>query len=231
MFVSTKDRVNSSTNIFEKNIRAVFMSTNNQIRLSKAIYQMHKSNGGIRNYIYFRTLVPKAMLYWISELAIDTASQTNDIYTIDQLYYINKKFIKTHDNLYTFTTNEPLCTIPDTNVYKISTPIAVCDENNATSVTYKKYGELMASDYGQVDVWQTQTTEVSDDLKRYKNAIPVWQRTMHSRCYDTSNEGYRYSIDASSTGCILRGYDSDFKKIQDDKLALYTKNNTRSDNY
>ncbi len=225
MKLSHKDRINTSTVLHEKNIKDIFMTVNNQVRLTKTLYQMHKNNGGIMKYVHFRTIIPKQMENWIQNFCIEDHLETEDVYIIDQVYFLNKMFVKQNDFFYKFTTNENINIVPDTNPYKLTTAIADFDiDGGETKIEEKKYTSLLAHEYGQVDVWREQTTEVTNNVSRYCNKIPVWQRSMNNRYYDQDNEGYANTIENSSHDNILLGYGDTFKNLQDQKLGLLKKN-------
>lgn len=223
-FLSRKDMINVPIAIYQKNIKDTFIAQDNQVNVSKRIYQLHKSNGGILNYIYFRSILQARMREWISGFSFENISQVHDIYSVDHIYYLNKIFIKKCYDLYTFKAKDKLDIVPDSNVYRLSAAIGVTDDNDNIAIKNIKYNEMLASDYNQVDVWREQTTEISDGFSRYNNSIPVWQRSMNIRKYDTDNEGYAAS-ERSSLGNVLSGYGSAFKDLQNAKEALYQKNN------
>jgi hypothetical protein len=233
-FKSRKEIINRPTFIYEKNLYDVFMSGNNQIYITKQIYLLHRSNHGILDYLYFKGIIPYKMQNWISKIRIP-----NDNHSVDLLYYLNKNFIQTHYNLYEYKSeakSEAKNTMPtfDTNVYRSEANIGYCDEDESISGTNihahirpKKYSELLASDYGLIDVWEKQTVEISpESAARYGVKVPVYQRSMQIRNYDRSNEGYSSTSDRASLNTFVSGYGDAFRSIQNRSDELYKKYNS-----
>ena len=218
MLLSKKERTNNPTKIYEKSVYNTFMHTTNQVYLTKAIYQLHKKNGGVLNYIYFRSILPIKMFEWLSKFYTD-GSQFHDGLSI--LDYLNKVFIKESTALYEYKPKDVLAV---TSPSRIDVNISEYNDNHIITKT-KKYGEMLAHDYGSIDVWTETSTEVTNLASRYNNKVPVWQRSMNTRHYSRDNEGYSDKPERSSLGNIIGGYGSDFSNLQDMKEKLYQKNN------
>lgn len=219
-FLSYKDALNVPTMIYEKNSKDLFMTVSNQIYLTKQIYMLHKHNHGRLGYLYFKTVVPKKMMQWINAMLIPQKSLSTDI-----LYYLNKVFVKDASNLYTFKTSDNIDLVVDRNVYKNPISLSSYDDNTNTIITdVKQPNHLLASDYGLIDVWQPQTTEVTNAAFRYRNAIPVWKSGMNVRHYDRNNDGLRAPIARSSIDTFVSGYGSAYQSIIDMKDEQYKKN-------
>lgn len=223
-WLSSKEKSNKPTTIYDKSPTDIFMSEENIRKVIKEVFLLHQSNGGKLHYLYFRRILPNIMYKWVNCNKIPTSLN------IDIIEYLNKLFIKRHDNLYTFKTNsrvddeQPLI---DTNVYRVGTTLGITTEDDQIMSVRKKGKELMASDYQLIDVWKEQTTEISSASSRNGNKIPVWQRSMNTRNYDRSGEGYA-SIDSSEASWDnhSRGYGSAFSDLVKKNQDLYTKNNT-----
>jgi hypothetical protein len=223
-WLSTKERLNKSTTIYDKSPTDIFMSEENIRKIIKEVFLLHQSNGGKLNYLYFRRILPNIMYKWVNCNKIPNSPN------MDIIQYLNKLFIKRHDNLYTFKTDnfvnnyQPLI---DTNVYRVGTTLGITTEDDQIMSIRKKGKELMASDYQLIDVWKTQTTEVSSASSRTGNKIPVWQRSMNTRNYDRSGEGYA-NIDSNEARWDnqSRSYGSAFSDLVKKTQDLYKKNNT-----
>src|SRR6185369_1926872 len=180
-----------------------FMNVNNQLEVIKIIYRSHQNNGGKQPYSYFRSIIPTKMKSWIPQFLIKYINLSYaDIEYAGDLYFINKQFIKDHHSLYK-TRNVQI----DSNVYKLDTSLFTYDEDTGNLIEeVKQLKDLTAADYGLIDVWEKQTTEVSARNMRYGNAIPVWQRSMNIRHYDRANEGFDKAARYSSMDNIVLGY-------------------------
>jgi len=214
-FISQKDINNKPIVIVKINDKKVFMSISNQINVTKQIYLLHKSNSGVLGYLYFKGIVPQAMSKWISTQMIPDHQSSECI--VD---YLNKMFIRKHSELYEFKTNDNIQIIPDNNVYRGSA-IVTSYEGDRMITQEKKYKDLLASDYGSIDVWAEETTEYSDADMRYSNKIPFWRTTVHARHYDKSNDGFRSNVERSSLGNSISGYGDAFADLQNRTISLY----------
>lgn len=225
-WLSTKEKNNKPTTIYDKSTEDIFMSEENIKKLSKEVFLLHQSNGGKLHYLYFRRILPNYMHTWINGRRNPVSNRINNIGITE---YLNKLFIIKHDNLYTYKTDnyinndQPLI---DSNVYRVDTTLGMTVDDNIVPIR-KKGKELMASDYQLIDVWKEQTTEVSSSDFRNGNKIPIWQRSMNIRNYDRSGEGYA-AIDSNeaSLDTHSRGYGSAFSDLIKKNQDLYTKNNT-----
>ena len=221
-WLSTKEKLNKPTVIYDKSTEDIFISEENIRKISKEVFLLHQYNGGKLHYLYFRRILPNIMFQWINNRR-NPISNNMDIIT-----YLNKLFIIKHDNLYVYKTNSLINDQPliDSNVYRVNTTLGMTIDDNIVPIR-KKGKELLASDYQLIDVWKEQTTEVSSASSRNGNKIPVWQRSMNIRNYDRSGEGYA-AIDSNEASLdnISRGYGSVFTDLIKKNQDLYKKNNT-----
>lgn len=221
-FLSRKEIINKPTAIIDREDRYVFMTTTNQLNITKQIYMLHKKSGGILDYLYFRSIIPTLMDRWITKTYIPENS-----YNMDTIDYLNKRFVKQHPQLYTFKTCDPIEHVVDNNVYKTRLNLGECDDEFKTRVVSKSHGELLAHDYDSIDVWAEQSTEYTNNDMRYRNTVPLWQKSMNTRHYDKDNQGYRSSKDHSSLHTIVSGYGGAFTDLQNKKIAMYEEATTR----
>lgn len=226
--LSKKNRINVATTVEENHIIKLFTSLTNQIVLTKQIYKLHRENGGRLNYIYFKSILPNIINAWILKYSIAELSQ-HDIYSMDVVSYLNKQFIDNNYHLYEFKSEAVFTVKPDTNPYKLDAMIGYCkDGDDRVNIKPKKYTELLAQDYNQIDVWAEQSTSVSINDSRYNDEIPVWQSSMNIRNYDRDNEGYREGPERSSLGNMLMGYGGAFDSLIKAAEDKYQKNNNIS---
>jgi hypothetical protein len=196
-------------------ISSRFMSIANQLELTKIIYRKHQNNNGKHTYSYFRSIIPTKMKLWIPHFIKQYINDTfADIAYAGNLYFVNKQFIKDHYPLY--KTNDVRV---GSNVYKLDTSIFSYDEETGNLIeTIKPLKDIMAADYGSIDVWTKQSTEVTSKNMRYGNKIPVWQRSMNIRHYDRANEGFDKAARYSSMDNIVLGYNGAMVDIIGRKL-------------
>lgn len=223
-FLSFKEQNNVATKIYEKSSLDVFMSNKNKLLLTKEIYLLHKGNNGILDYLYFKNVVESAMIEWISNML---AMNDCDTRSMDILVFLNKTFIKTHGYLYEYKSRDKIEVLVDTNVYRSEASIGYCDDDDNIQIQQKKYKDLLASEYGSIDVWKEQSVEMTPDSRaRYGIKVPFYQRTMQIRHYDRSNEGYSTTADRASLNNFVSGYGSALTAIQNKKDELYKKYNS-----
>jgi len=196
------------------------MSIANQICVTKQIYQLHKNNTGTLDYLYFKSVVPTRMSEWL--LNYNGPLESNE----SIVFYLNKLFIKSCFELYTYKTDTNIAAALDTNVYRSEMTMGTCDDNDNIITVTKKYNDLLASDYGSIDVWALQTTEVSTANARNKNMVPIYQKSMNVRKYDKDNQGYRSTLEHASLNTNLNGYGTDMASLIAKKLAQTQKNDS-----
>jgi hypothetical protein len=159
-----------------------------------ALNTRHKTN---TPSIDIRRDTPVYMEKWAHAQNLDEYEnmQNNWLTTLD---YINKKFVKEHGFMYDIGNTNTF------NVFRIKDRVS----DPCGNTTLKRYDEMTATDYQTLDVWRHQETKVFDDLFRYGNRVPQWQKSMQKRPYDRANEGYHESdSDRSSIETQIHGYD------------------------
>lgn len=201
MYTITKKYINNvSTASCEKNIKINFMHISNQINLTKKVYLLYKANNGLIGYLHFKKIVPARMLAWISKNKDITETIPN---AIDMLSYINKLFLRQNHDIYSSTDIAAENNIFRSN-FNVSTSfpgrpgVAMIVEKNGASLT--------ADDIKNLDVWEECSTEINNDAMRYRNSVPIWQKSMNTRHYDRGNQGYRSSPEHSSITTFVSGY-------------------------
>ncbi len=211
-YLSIKEANNQPTIIYRKSNLFSFMNLANQRLLTKKVYFLHKSNNGKNTYLYFKSIVPRRMKEWANEKNINTYSEIV-LGESDVLDYLNKKFISDNHNLYScFDQNyRPL----ESNSYKSKVTLTFSSlDGDQHAAIEKDPRELLAHDYGNLDVWAKQTTEITASQQRQWNKIPFWQRTMNNRHYDRSNQGFHHADPArASLNASQYGYGDEISKL------------------
>jgi hypothetical protein len=156
-----------------------FLCSANQRVVVKQAYNMSQKMNMDLGYLYFKEAIPKAMERW--------QYRDEETQTMEALEFLNKKFLRDNKDLFMI----PNC---DTNVYKSSevlTHITVEEDGKIVkNQQVKKPKDIYALDMHLLDVWSQQTTDIVNAYNRYGNQIPVWQRSMNTRHYDRSNQGF-----------------------------------------
>jgi hypothetical protein len=204
-----------------------FLQIKNQIHLIKEIYQLHKSNHGKLTYLDIRKKVPDNMVKWSSKNnleELDFIMHDSESFEIFEHYqepavinYINKLFINDSKFLYQSVSLSKSNT-PIDNVFRSSADIGyfMNDDNKIVTIN-KKFTDFTAEDFQNLDVWKEKTVESNTSNYRYGNKIPVWQKSMNSRHYDSNNEGLRNDIEKSSLHNISNGHKKDMDELLDIK--------------
>ncbi|NDB85391.1 MAG: hypothetical protein EB127_22215, partial [Alphaproteobacteria bacterium] len=152
-------------------------------------------------------------------------SATGLINYVEVLRSINEHFSKFVHNYFKWNVYNPFH-----DLVEVSNP--------ASGNRYLKKGsEMTPDDYGTLDLWRNQITQVSNKNFRNNNKIPAYQAGLHTRNYDRGNEGLKYDEDQSSMENHIHGYDIDTQstviadKINDawminenQKIKNFTKN-------
>ncbi len=198
MDLSVKDNNNQETILEYKSNRAVFLDVINQKKLTLLFFTMHRENGGLLGSCFFKELIPAMMYAWAEEKNLD-AFKSLDLQSACQ--HINSKFIKANRDVYLDSHRGPNSElVPDVNVFKQKATLA--------KGTTKRYIDMTAQDYGSLDVWRAQRVDQWNNNFRYKNKIPMWQKSMARRHYDTGNDGLtERDYRNASKPQPVRGYD------------------------
>ena len=179
----------------------VFLLKENVAYISKYIYMMHRQNGGRMSQGLFMKAVPELMRMWSIKENVDMFEGGFDwALTLD---YLNNRFVDDHKSYYATDG-------ADTNVFQAIIPVGTVDEYGGKVYESKKYDEMTAFDYQNLDVYGPMRTFVSDVSGPYrnKNRIPVNQKSMNTRQFSRENEGLRSENWArASLEVPIRGYD------------------------
>jgi hypothetical protein len=197
--MSVKDEKNQtrSDHFAQMNKSELFLRPDNishMIQYIIALNTQHKTNNSPGD---IRRDTPVYMERWARTRNLDDYENMQDNW-LTTLDFINKKFVKEHGFMY------DRGNVNTFNVFRIKDRVS--DECGNTSL--KRYDEMTATDYQTLDVWRHQETKVWDNLFRYGNRVPQWQKSMQKRSYDRANEGYHDADpDRSSLETQIHGYD------------------------
>jgi hypothetical protein len=194
-----------------------FMSIDNQIYLNKVIYQLHKDNGGTLPYTHFKSIVGKQMAIWLKNIRFGWDMTLGGL---------NDAFCTQNANIYERNNVNGIDLEADANVYRLGTNITSYDENDNIVSEVKSFKNLMAADYGSINVWRE--INVTNDQAKYRNnnRIQVDRRSRHIRHNDRTPGGYHASAEESSLNGISRGYGNamtDLIKKHEDLRNSYNK--------
>ena len=121
-----------------------------------------------------------------------------DLDILTSLRKLNKKFITNHACVYDKSNKASM------NVFRVMDTVTVDACGNEET---KKYSEMTADDYRNMDVWQNNQEYTYNKRNRYNNAIPMWQKSMNIRHYEKESDGLHTSnSDRASLDSQLRGY-------------------------
>lgn len=179
----------------------VFNSTSNVDYITKHMYLKHSYSGGVTPQGVFTKAIPLMMMNWSVTQNLDSFEGWNNYHYILTLDYINDKFIKDHKEYYTVEGS-------DTNIFKVEVPVGHMNEFDGKVYEKKKYDEMTAQDYQNLDVYgPMQVFTQNGEKNRYKNKIPTWQRSMNIRQYSKENEGLASNSWARASLVVpIRGY-------------------------
>lgn len=176
---------------------AIFMSDDNRIYLTKIIYNMHKDLGGTLPYTHFKSVMYKRMEIWLKSTKIG-----NDITPTD----LNKEFLRKNAHISEPNIVNGINLSSDANVYRLGTNITSYDENDNIISEVKSFKNLMAADYGSINVWKDINITTNPTKYRNGNRIPNDRISRHIRNNDRNPGGYQTSADKSSLNNLSRGY-------------------------
>lgn len=176
---------------------AIFMSDNNRLYLTKTIYVMHKDLGGTLPYTHFKSVMYKQMEIWLKSIKIRNGITPEDL---------NTEFLRKNAYICEPNVVNGINLESDTNVYRLGTNITSYDENDNIISEVKSFKNLMAADYGSINVWKDINITTNPTKYRNGNRIPNDRISRHIRNNDRNPGGYQTSADKSSLNNLSRGY-------------------------
>lgn len=200
-FKSVKNKESKPT-FLEIDIEKVFKSDSNLKMMANSLHKVHRQNGGRSTIQKFLSLTPKlaesfSRRYDINKFEDVTYQATGHHNWSELLKTVNNEFMSFCYNKFRWNS---------------LVPTREWAEVGATGERkQKRFYELTVEDIGTLDYWRKQETQRINKAFRHNNKIPVWQRSMHNRFYDKSNDGL-HSNDpdrASLENFVHGGYDMD----------------------
>jgi hypothetical protein len=175
----------------------IFLSKKNIHYMTYFLVAMCKKNMTGTNPGELAPLVPTMMIEWSKKNTLDDFEYIYDDILLT-LEFLNKKFITNHACVYGKNDNSSI------NVFRAKGAITVDECGNEET---KKYSEMTAENYKNMDVWQDTQEYTYDKRNRYDNSIPIWQRSMNIRQYEHVFDGLHTSNPTrASLDTQLRGY-------------------------
>lgn len=197
--ISVKNEINPpDVNYLDNMSNAdIFLSKKNMMYMIYYLIAMNNKNMTGNNTSNFHTLVPQMMKDWAEHQRLNDFEYVYDNIIL-RLKFLNEKFLVNHANVY------DKANLSSLNVFRVKDKVTVDACGNQA---LKKYNEMSADDYKNIDVWQSEQLYTYDKRNRYGNKFPVWQYSMNTRHYDLSNDGLHTSNpDRASLNNISRGY-------------------------
>lgn len=177
----------------------IFLSNKNINYIILKAVSLNKKNKNPYKLKKLIQIMPNFMYVWAKDKKINNMSYiNNDI--VQTLSFLNNQFLL--DNSMLYNSSNGYFSI---NVYK--TNDTVTDRCGIPSV--KKYDKMLASEFHTLNLWnEDNKTFTHDSINRYDNKIPYWQKSMNTRHYDKSNDGFHDDIpERSSLNTQNNGYD------------------------
>lgn len=197
--ISVKDEMNppSINYLDELTNTDIFLSKKNIHYMTHYLIAMNEKNKTGNNPSDLVHLVPKMMVEWASKEKLnDSEYAYSDI--LLTLAFLNEQFLINHANVYDRSN------LSTRNIFRVNDKITIDGCGNQES---KKYNEMTAVDYQNIDVWQSQQVYTYDKRNRYGNEIPTWQKSMNIRQYERNSDGLHESNpDRASLDMQIRGY-------------------------
>jgi hypothetical protein len=198
--ISNKEKMNPPATNYLDNLSNIdiFLSKKNIHYMTYYLVSMNKANMTGVNPSDLAPLVPNMMIEWAKKNNIGDSEYIYDNILLT-LEFLNKKFIINH----AYDKNDK----SNINVFRGSGVVTIDSCGNEET---KKYSEMTADNYKNIDVWQDRQEYTYDKRNRYGNSIPIWQRSMNIRHYDHESDGLHTSNpDRASLDNQVRGYNMD----------------------
>jgi hypothetical protein len=174
---------------------AIFLSNRNVIHMTEYIISLNLEQNTEYDLKSIKNDMPRIMKKWTIEENLDDYEYLYDN-PIMVLSYINKHFLDTHGYLYQKDVVK--------NVYRID---GLTTDKVGNQIT-KKYSEMTADEYKNINVWKQTDLFTSDTKQRYNNKVTPWESGLYTRHYDRDNDGLQHSNhERASLNTQIRGYD------------------------
>lgn len=177
------------------NITDVFLSESNKLLLVSNMQRYALSQGITKQFETFASLIDRFQLEFLSRHDIASYKMAEYAVGLDNwvevLKVANGQFIKF------FSDKLPA------NTFLPSRAGTYVKTNTGT--VWKQYTDLLASDYGSINVDGNYTVPVMNVNSRGSNAIPTYRTALHTRHYDRDNDGLA-DTNVSSRENFQRGF-------------------------
>ncbi len=195
---SRKGVLNKPTEL-KIDLEELFLSESNAKLLHASLHIIYQQNGGKAGFAKFGKLVRLLQRKFARENTLRDyytaewqATGTNNY--VDALKAINNDF---HKLVYTYFKWNMY------NPYHDNIEVGPNEDR-----TFKKSAEIMPEDFGTLEVWREQFTNVLNRQFRNNNQVPVHRVGLHARHFDRGNEGLRENdVDRASLETPIYAYD------------------------
>lgn len=182
------------------NITNKFLDPDNLYPLLSNVYVIYQQNGGKIPRQQFKQIIQQLAVKFAAENNLSEYS-TADYQATQVLDYtyllktINHDFIQHCYKYFRWNVMNPF-----KQLYEVG------DQDNRG---FKKGYEFTHQDKQTLDLWREQFTQVLNNKYRDNNRIPVYRSSIHTRHYDTTNEGLQNQEDSdrASLETPIYGYD------------------------
>jgi hypothetical protein len=177
----------------------VFLSEQNVYLLTHRLYNLLIQEGNKVRYNDIRNVIPVYLNAFLKtrdlrDYQVVNYQASDNINWVHILDTINNDFEKHCDKYIEWNTFNP---------YRMWLKVG-----SYQNQTQKRMRELTADDIPTIDLCSERPMVRKNNIFRYNNQIPVWQRSMNTRHYDKSNDGLRNNTaDRASLETPIRGYD------------------------
>ena len=180
-------------------LKDLFMCESNQNMVKNGLYTIYQQNGGKQSRAVFNNFAKQLANKFAAQNDLNAyetaeAQATGFNNYAEALRAINNAFNKVCYGYFAWNTANP---------FKDRVEVGPSDHR-----VLKKGYALNHTDHGTLELWREQFTQVLNSQFRDNNRIPVHRQSIHTRHYDTGNEGLKYGDpDRSSLETPVMGYD------------------------
>lgn len=177
----------------------LFVSSSNTAMLQHGLYNVYTQNGGKApraKLFHLITLLQRKFMKdnILADYQTAEAGATGFNNYVEALRAINNDFTKMVYGYFRWNVYNP---------YKDDIEVGPSDHREV-----KKSAEIMPEDFGTLDLWREQFTQVLNRQFRDGNRIPVYRSSIHTRHFDRGNEGLAQNDpDRASLENPIYGYD------------------------
>ncbi len=213
--ISAKDRRNVSTaKILDLSNADMFLQPANVIFLANQLYVLYRASVDL---IARRLQRQQGKSFKMEDIDVDTLQDIHQKVSVMAREWAYNRRLNDQKAKASWMKGESLHAFNDMFIEEVRSKFESASMNVASAPaapTVDKLGkDLLAADYAKLRFGSARPFYITDDMQRYKNAIPFWERYLYKKNYDPVQEDSHLS-NPESASIITPIYKFDMRKVR-----------------